>query len=151
MEKAISWTAAILVLTVPIFIIVRAILRPEPIPALQSPLMAPHVAAYATSYLILTFAAFGVGRRLAPVGFLLMTVGLVLGAVWGKVCWGDYWQYDPKEMWGLATWLSYLAWFAVGNRPRLKTVLSVIGVILILLTATIANFSRLFHGLHSYA
>lgn len=119
--------------------------------ALQSPLMAPHVAAYAGSYLIMVFVAFGIGRRFASLGFCLMTFGLVLGAVWGKFCWGDYWQYDPKEMWGLATWLTYLACFSLGDRPRLKTALNVIGVILILLTATLANFSRLFHGLHSYA
>ena len=149
-ERASRPFAAVLAVSVPIFIIVRAVLRPEPIPALQSPLMAPHVAAYAASYLILTFAAFGVGRRLAPVGFFLMTVGLVLGAVWGKVCWGDYWQYDPKEMWGLATWLTYFAVFAVGDRPRLKSALGVLGVVLILLTATIANYSRIFAGLHSY-
>lgn len=147
----LSWGAAALAVSVPIFIIVRAVLRPEPIPALQSPLMAPHVAAYAGSYLILTFAAFGVGRRFMSVGFFLMTVGLVLGAVWGKVCWGDYWQYDPKEMWGLATWLTYFAVFAVGNRPRLRAAIGILGVVLILLTATIANFSRIFAGLHSYA
>lgn len=150
-RRALSWGAATLAVSVPVFIIVRAVLRPEPIPALQSPLMAPHVAAYAGSYLILTFAAFGVGRRFMSVGFFLMTVGLVLGAVWGKVCWGDYWQYDPKEMWGLATWLAYFAYFSVGDRPRLKAALGILGVVLILLTATIANFSRLFAGLHSYA
>ncbi len=151
MERASRPFAAVLTVSVPIFIIVRAVLRPEPIPALQSPLMAPHVAAYAASYLILTFAAFGIGRRFMSVGFFLMTVGLVLGAVWGKVCWGDYWQYDPKEMWGLATWLTYFAVFAVGNRPRLRVALGILGVVLILLTATIANFSRIFAGLHSYA
>ena len=149
-RQALAWAAALVTVTVPIFIIMRAILRPEPIPALQSPLMAPHVAAYAGSYLIMIFAAFGIGRRFASLGFCLMTFGLVLGALWGKFCWGDYWQYDPKEMWGLATWLTYLACFSVGDRPRLKAALNVVGVILILLTATLANFSRLFHGLHSY-
>lgn len=143
--------AAAIVLIVPAFIIARAVFRPEPIPALQSPLMAPHVAAYAGSYLIMVFAAFGIGRRFMPLGFFLMTVGLVLGAVWGKICWGDYWQYDPKEMWGLATWLSYLLFFAVGERPRLKAALRIVGALLILLTATVANYSRIFVGLHSYA
>lgn len=143
--------AAVSVVAAPIFIIVRASLRPEPMPALQSPLMAPHVAAYACSYLILVFAAFGIGRRFTALGFFLMTAGLVTGAVWGKVCWGDYWQYDPKEMWGLATWLAYLAYFAVGDRPRLQTALRILGALLIVLTATVANYSRIFAGVHSYA
>lgn len=143
-------TMAFAVTLVPLYIIGRAVLRPEPIPALQSPLMAPHVAAYAASYLIMLFAAFGIGRRWMPLGFFLMTAGLVLGAVWGKICWGDYWQYDPKEMWGLVTWLAYFLYFAVGGRPRLRTAFRILGVVLILLTATVANYSRIFSGLHSY-
>jgi ABC-type transport system involved in cytochrome c biogenesis permease subunit len=42
-------------------------------------------------------------RQTAAVGFVLLTVGLLLGSLWGKICWGHYWQWDPKEMWSLAT------------------------------------------------
>jgi len=41
-------------------------------------------------------------------GFALITVGLVIGAVWAKAAWGDYWVGDPKENWSLITWLIYI-------------------------------------------
>ena len=135
------------------FIIARAVFRTETIPALQSPLMAPHVAAYAASYIIMLFAAFGIMKRLMPLGFLLMTLGLVLGAVWGKFCWGDWWQYDPKELWGFFTWLVYAVYFAVFGRRWSwpERALRLLGAAMVVLTATWVNFSRLFTGLHSYA
>lgn len=151
MARWAAVVAAIVVFSVPLFIILRAVLRPEPMPALQSPLMAPHVAAYAASYLIMIFAAFGVCRRGLPVGFFLMTLGLVLGAVWGKVCWGDFWQYDPKEMWSLVTWLTYVLYFACRGNPRAERALRILGAVLVVLTATWVNFSRIFPGLHNYA
>ena len=52
-------------------------------PALQSPFFVPHVGAYVLGYILLVRAAFGAGRRLVGAGFLLLTVGLVLGAAWG--------------------------------------------------------------------
>jgi len=125
-------------------------------PALQSPFFVPHVGAYVLGYLILLRAAFGVGRRLVGLGFFLLTLGLVLGAVWGKVCWGGWWQFDPKEMWSLATWLVYAASFHFharygASRPRLDRAFLVLGVVLVVLTLTWINFSRYFAGVHSYA
>ena len=150
-RRGLSAVAALAVFAVPLFIVLRAVLRPEPVPALQSGLMAPHVAAYAASYLIMIFAAFGIGRRALPVGFFLMTVGLVLGAVWGKICWGDFWQYDPKEMWSLATWGVYVAFFACRRNRRTERLLRIAGAVMVVLTATWVNFSRFFTGLHNYA
>lgn len=152
--KVARWfrrTAGVLVALPPVFIVGRALLRPEPIPALQSPLMAPHVAAYVAGYLLLLFATFGAGRRWVPVGFFFITLGLVLGAVWGKICWGDFWQYDPKEMWALATWFAYGLCLVFARFPKIERVLLVAGAVLILLTLTWVNFSKLFKGLHSYA
>lgn len=40
-------------------------------------------------------------------GFILLTVGLLVGSVWAKSAWGDYWVWDPKENWSLVTWLVY--------------------------------------------
>ena len=150
-QTVLSWVCALATVCLPLFIIGRAVLRPEPVPALQSWMMAPHVAAYAASYLLLLFAAFGIGRRFMAVGFLLMTVGLVLGAWWGKMAWGAWWQNDPKELWSLATWAVYACHFFVYRRPRAETVLRILGAVFIILTLTWVNFSRLFAGLHSYA
>ena len=146
---AVRVFAAAAALYVPMKIIVRACLRAEPPPALQSWLFAPHVASYAASYIILLFAAVGIGRKAVPLGFFLMTLGLVSGAVWGKICWGDFWQYDPKEMWSLATWLVYAAYAFLSGRPRFEAWLRRFGGVMIILLSTWANFSRLFKGLHS--
>ena len=150
-RRILSWTCAFAAVCLPAFSIGRAVLRPEPVPALQSWIMAPHVAAYAASYLLLLFAAFGIGRRFMAVGFLLMTVGLVLGAWWGKMAWGAWWQNDPKELWSLATWAVYACYFFAYRRPRAEMALRILGAVLIILTLTWVNFSRLFAGLHSYA
>ena len=42
-------------------------------------------------------------------GFLLLSAGLITGALWAVFAWSDYWSWDPKEGWGLATWLVYAA------------------------------------------
>ncbi len=122
-------------------------------PALQSPFFVPHVGAYVLGYVLLVRAALGAGRRLAGAGFFLLTLGLVLGAAWGKVCWGHWWQFDPKEMWSLATWFVYAAYLHV--RPRLsargENVFLAAGAAMIVLTLTWINLSRLFTGMHSYA
>ena len=122
-------------------------------PALQSPFFVPHVGAYVLGYVLLVRAALGAGRRLVGAGFFLLTLGLVLGAAWGKVCWGHWWQFDPKEMWSLATWLAYAAYFHVRSRlsPRGERLFLVAGAAMILLTLTWINLSSIFSGMHSYA
>jgi len=150
-RRILGWACALAAICLPLFIIGRAVLRPEPVPALQSVLMAPHVAAYAASYLIMLFAAFGIGRRLMTVGFLLMTCGLVLGALWGKIVWGAWWQCDPKETWSLLTWLVYAAYFLFATRPKAELFLRILGAVFVVFTLTWVNFSRFFVGVHSYA
>ena len=122
-------------------------------PALQSPFFVPHVGAYVLGYIVLVRAALGVGRHLVGAGFFLLTVGLVLGAAWGKVCWGHWWQFDPKEMWSLATWFVYAAYFHVRPRARSRAekAFLIAGAVMIVLTLTWINLSRLFTGMHSYA
>ena len=145
-------------------------------PALQSWLFAPHVAAYMLAYVILFKGAILAGQQLlgrgqeadesvdyekavytvVRVGFPLLTLGLILGAWWGKIAWGDYWNWDPKELWSLATWLVFVAYFHVravaGRRyPRLNCSLALTGAVFIVLTLVWVNLARFFTGLHSYA
>jgi len=54
----------------------------------------------------------------AAFGIVTLTLGLVMGAVWGKYAWGDYWSWDPKENWSLVTWLGYMAYAHVHLVPR---------------------------------
>jgi len=143
-------------------------------PALQSSLFVPHVAAYMLAYVVMGKAAVQTLRVLAlpserrldaerdahivvRLGFPLLTLGLVLGAVWGKMAWGDYWNWDPKELWSLASWLVFLGYFhwryLYGRRyPRANASWVLAGLGAIVLTLIWVNLSRLFGGgLHTYA
>ena len=144
-------------------------------PALQSPLFVPHVASYVAGYVMMARAALMAlplfrsktppeevaqidlaVRQSVSVGFLLVTIGLLLGALWGKLCWSSYWQWDPKETWSLATWLVYGAYFhhvLLGKRRSMKVSAGLLwlGLVFIVLTITWINLSRLFSGMHTYA
>lgn len=45
--------------------------------------------------------------RILSLGFPLLTVGILSGAVWANQAWGSYWSWDPKESWALITWLIF--------------------------------------------
>ena len=45
--------------------------------------------------------------ELVRFGFALLTIGLLVGSVWAKSAWGDFWVWVPKENWSLVTWLVY--------------------------------------------
>ena len=145
-------------------------------PALQSWLFVPHVAVYMLSYVFMAKAVFQAFEqlivppdaqraslppeqatyRLIAVGFPLLTLGLVLGSWWGKLAWGNYWNWDPKELWSLASWLvyvGYLHWrYMFGARhPRINSLWAIAGMAAIIVTLLWVNLSRLFPGLHSYA
>ena len=94
--------------------------------------------------------------NLICVGFPLLTAGLILGSYWGKLAWGDYWSWDPKELWSLASWLIYVGYFhfryMFGKKyPRANSIWPVVGIILIIITLLWVNLSKFFPGLHSYA
>lgn len=94
-------------------------------PALQSVWFVPHVVVYMMAYALLgavtLFAIYLWLRRDEPqrrevamcdnlvrVGWSFLTAGMIMGALWAKQAWGDYWSWDPKETWAAATWLAYL-------------------------------------------
>ena len=64
-------------------------------------------------------------------GFVLLTLGLLVGAVWAKAAWGDYWTWDPKETWSLVTWLIFAAYlhlfYLSGWRGRRLAVVVLVG------------------------
>jgi ABC-type transport system involved in cytochrome c biogenesis permease subunit len=99
-----------------------------------------------------------VAYRMACLGFPLLTLGLVLGSVWGKLAWGDYWNWDPKEMWSLASWFAYLGYFhfraVFPGRWRWASSLLLIFagavVLLTLLTAILPKLSGGGGGMHAY-
>nr|YP_009690795.1 cytochrome c heme attachment protein [Nephrolepis biserrata]QEG57575.1 cytochrome c heme attachment protein [Nephrolepis biserrata] len=42
--------------------------------------------------------------QIISLGFSLLTIGILSGAVWANEAWGSYWSWDPKETWALVTW-----------------------------------------------
>ncbi|MDO8616397.1 MAG: c-type cytochrome biogenesis protein CcsB [Dehalococcoidia bacterium] len=48
-----------------------------------------------------------VGYRSVMIGFPLMALTIILGAIWADIAWGRYWSWDPKETASLVTWLMY--------------------------------------------
>jgi cytochrome c-type biogenesis protein CcsB len=94
--------------------------------------------------------------RIICIGFPLLTLGLILGSYWGKQAWGDYWGWDPKELWSLASWLVFLGYFhfryMFGKKhPRINSLWAIAGMVAIIITLLWVNLSRIFSGLHSYA
>jgi cytochrome c-type biogenesis protein CcsB len=45
--------------------------------------------------------------RLIGIGFCLLTLGILSGAIWANETWGNYWSWAPKETWALITWLVF--------------------------------------------
>ena len=90
--------------------------------------------------------------RTITVGFLMLTVGIVSGAVWANEAWGSYWSWDPKETWALICWLVYAAYLHTrlsrgwqGRRPALVAVSG-----LVVIAVCYIGVNLLGIGLHSY-
>ncbi len=119
------------------FIIIN-LLHPETyektlMPALQSIWFVPHVIVYMLAYAFLgvssLVALYGLNKirknqtnnknwiyvadNIVYLGFALLTLGLIFGAIWAKEAWGHYWTWDPKETWALLTWLIYMIYIHI--------------------------------------
>ena len=86
------------------------------------------------------------------IGFVLLTLGLITGAVWANEAWGTWWSWDPKETWAFISWLFYAAYLHMriskgwqGRRPAL---LATTGFLVVLICYLGVNFLGI--GLHSY-
>jgi cytochrome c-type biogenesis protein CcsB len=90
--------------------------------------------------------------KTVAIGFLLLSIGIITGAVWANYAWGSYWSWDPKETWSLITWFVYAAFIHArltrGWRGRRTAILSIVGFAAVLFTFLGVNF--LLSGLHSY-
>ena len=90
--------------------------------------------------------------RTITVGFLLLSIGIVSGAVWANEAWGSWWSWDPKETWALICWLVYGAYLHTrlnrGWQGRRSAVLASSGLVVILICYIGVNLLGI--GLHSY-
>ncbi|MFN5464456.1 MAG: c-type cytochrome biogenesis protein CcsB [Cyanobacteriota bacterium] len=90
--------------------------------------------------------------RTITVGFLLLSVGLVSGAVWANEAWGSWWSWDPKETWAFITWLVYAAYLHTrlvrGWQGRKPALVASAGLVVIAICYIGVNLLGI--GLHSY-
>ena len=90
--------------------------------------------------------------RTITVGFLLLSVGLVSGAVWANEAWGSWWSWDPEETWALICWLVYAAYLHTrlirGWQGRKPALVAAAGLVVIAVCYIGVNLLGI--GLHSY-
>ncbi len=90
--------------------------------------------------------------RLIALGFLLLTVTILTGAIWAEQAWSSFWTWDPKEVWALITWIIYAVYLHLHLRKNANAKMLawyvVIAVPVVLFT--FAGVNTLMPGLHSY-
>lgn len=90
--------------------------------------------------------------RVIGLGFPLITIGIIAGAVWANEAWGSYWSWDPKETWALITWLVFAAYLHAritrGWQGRRPAILAASGFVVVWICYLGVNL--LGKGLHSY-
>lgn len=136
-------------------------------PALKSPWLTIHVltaaAAYASFALAAGLALMQLAKtgpssqeesiyKIVATGFVLLSLSIVLGAIWAEQAWGAYWSWDPKEVWALVTWIIYAVYLHLYRSRKLKgknaSIMVIAGFGLVLFTFFGVNY--LLSGLHSY-
>ncbi len=121
----ISWLSVLAVLLVVLHI--RMLTR-QLMPVLRSPFFSLHISTIVTAYVLLIgIAMVGIIALVKPKdqprlerlkslstamlypAVALLAAGIFIGAIWANVSWGNYWSWDPKEVWALITLLIYAA------------------------------------------
>ena len=145
-------------------------------PVLSSPLLSLHVTVIMIAYALLFFVMLnGISavivrftqpsntqylERLRDISMImlypavaLLAAGIFIGAVWANISWGNYWSWDPKEVWALITLLVYAAplhntlWKSF-QKPMFFHIYGIIAFLSVLITYFGVNF--LLGGMHSY-
>jgi len=79
-----------------------------------------------------------VGYTCLTTGFALLTIGLVTGFIYAKNLWGQFWSGDVKEVFSVATWLTYAILlhfrFRAGWRGRKSAIMTIVGFLIIVFT-----------------
>jgi len=133
-------------------------------PVLNSPLLTFHVAVIMCSYALFFFITMGgvagliTGREgyrrmnliLLYPATTLLAIGIIIGAVWANISWGNYWSWDPKEVWALITLIVYAIPLhrSVLQSPRAFYLYCVLAFLSVVITYFGVNF--ILGGLHAY-
>ena len=90
--------------------------------------------------------------RMIALGFLLLTVTILSGALWAEQAWSAFWTWDPKEVWALITWIIYAVYLHLRLRGKRKgTAMAWYAMIAVpVVLFTFAGVNTIMPGLHSY-
>ncbi|MEA5004887.1 MAG: cytochrome c biogenesis protein CcsA [Rikenellaceae bacterium] len=170
-----KWLMGYSILVSTVFILIN-ILKPEIhsaglMPALQSSWFVPHVTVYILSYAMMGAATiasliciFGNGEihknltgtvdNLVRIGLGLLLMGMLMGALWAKEAWGDYWTWDLKEVWAFITAATYLVYIHFRRiTVDLKLLMWIIPIAFVMLMITWFGVSYLpaaMNSIHTY-
>lgn len=144
-------------------------------PVLASPLLGTHVSVIMLAYALFFFVAFNSTVALVFMGLhrqplqvrqmsalslvllfpatVLLSFGIIIGAIWANVSWGNYWSWDPKEIWALITLIVYAVplhfrLVKAFQKPVILHLYCVIAFLFVLFTYFGVNY--FLSGLHAY-
>ncbi len=169
--KAVTWSWLSLLVILLVFLYVRMLTHPL-LPVLRSPFFSFHISTIVTAYaLLLAIMVVGIiaiikprnAERLEKLKALslsmlypavaLLAMGIFIGAIWANVSWGNYWSWDPKEVWALITLLVYAAplherlWKSF-QKPVFFHIYGIVAFLSVLITYFGVNL--LLGGIHAY-
>ena len=137
-------------------------------PVLSSPLLSLHVTVIMTAYALFFFAMLGsIAALIKPAlrqtmersnllmlypAVALLAVGIIIGAVWANISWGNYWSWDPKEVWALITLLVYLYPLHMSQRNNHSSVRFHVWCVAAFFSVIVTYFgvNLLLGGIHAY-
>ena len=90
--------------------------------------------------------------RMIALGFLLLTVTILSGALWAEQAWSAFWTWDPKEVWALITWIIYAVYLHLRLRGKRRgTAMAWFVVIAVpVVFFTFAGVNTFMRGMHTY-
>ena len=125
--RAVTWSWIGVLVVLLVFLYIRMLTHPL-LPVLRSPFFSLHISTIVTAYaLLLGIMVVGIIAVIKPKdkarlerlkslstamlypAVALLAIGIFIGAIWANVSWGNYWSWDPKEVWALIALLIYAA------------------------------------------
>ncbi len=86
-------------------------------------------------------------------GFPFLTIGIISGCIYAQCAFGTYWQWDPKEVLSLITWLLYAVLLherlTVGWQGRKAAIMSILCFLVIMIS--FAGTGLFLGGYHSFS
>jgi cytochrome c-type biogenesis protein CcsB len=90
--------------------------------------------------------------RIIAIGLVLLSIGIITGAMWANEAWGAYWSWDPKETAALLSWIIYASFMHLHTRSAWRgergAWVSIVGFASIMFCYLGVNIW--ISGLHSY-